>query len=165
MRRLTQKHHKQKLKQKHQKQKLAQKHHMQKQTHHRQKLIQAHHKQKCVCVLFGCFTPLQHASESQGHICSGNCSCCNLSIEVADPTGYLIQSLFNNNDNNIYNNVIIMTALKGTIQDCLQCPHCTVNCLQHTMFKWSGCNPVQYIGCSLCATYRVQHGTKKRLSY
>ena len=42
-----------------------------------------------VCLFVGCLTSQQHASVSQGRICSGNFKCCHTEIEVADPTFYL----------------------------------------------------------------------------
>ena len=58
--------------------------------------------QCCIChigvrgglLLFSvaCLTFQQHASVSQGWICSDNCTCCHTEIEVADQTFYLIQS-------------------------------------------------------------------------
>ena len=42
----------------------------------------------------GCLTSQQHASVSQGRICSDNYTCCHTEIEVADPTFYLTQSQF-----------------------------------------------------------------------
>ena len=46
-------------------------------------------------VLFvGCLTSQQHASESQGWICSDNFACCHTEIEVTDQTFHLIQSLY-----------------------------------------------------------------------
>ena len=48
-----------------------------------------------VCsLLVGCLTSQQHASESQGRICSDNVLCCHTEIEVADPTFYLTQSQY-----------------------------------------------------------------------
>ena len=47
-----------------------------------------------VCLLVGCLTSQQHASVSQGRICSDNCTCCHTEIEVADPTFYLTQSQY-----------------------------------------------------------------------
>ena len=44
--------------------------------------------------LVDCLTSQQHASISQGRICSDKCTCCNTEIEVADPTFYLIQSQY-----------------------------------------------------------------------
>ena len=44
-----------------------------------------------VCLLVGCLTSQQHASVSQGRICSDNFTCCHTEIEVADPTFYLTQ--------------------------------------------------------------------------
>ena len=41
-----------------------------------------------------CLTSQQHASVSQGWICSDNCTCCHTEIEVADPTFYLTQSQY-----------------------------------------------------------------------
>ena len=44
-------------------------------------------------VLFvGCLTSQQHASVSQGRICSDNFMCCHTEIEVADQTFYLTRS-------------------------------------------------------------------------
>ena len=40
----------------------------------------------------GCLTSQQHASVSQGRICSDNCKCCHTEIEAADQTFYLNQS-------------------------------------------------------------------------
>ena len=40
----------------------------------------------------GCLTSQQHASVSQGRICSDNLTCCHTEIEVADPTPHLTQS-------------------------------------------------------------------------
>ena len=42
----------------------------------------------------GCLTSQQHASVSQGQICSDNFTCCHTKIEVADPTFYLTQSQY-----------------------------------------------------------------------
>ena len=47
-----------------------------------------------VCLLVGCLTSQQHASVSQGRICSDNVTCCHTEIEVADPTFYLTQSQY-----------------------------------------------------------------------
>ena len=44
------------------------------------------------CLLVGCLTSQQHASVSQGRICSDNCTCCHTEIEVADQTFQLTQS-------------------------------------------------------------------------
>ena len=48
----------------------------------------------CVCLLVGCLTSLQHASVSQGRICSDNFTCCYTEIQVADQTFYLTQSQY-----------------------------------------------------------------------
>ena len=47
-----------------------------------------------VCWLFGCSTSQQHASVSQGWICTDNFTCCHTEIEVADPIFYLTQSQY-----------------------------------------------------------------------
>ena len=47
-----------------------------------------------IVLLVGCLTSQQHASESQGRICSDNFTCCHTEIEVADPTFYLTQSQY-----------------------------------------------------------------------
>ena len=44
-----------------------------------------------VCLLVACLTSQQHASVSQGRICSDNFTCCHTEIEVADHTVYLTQ--------------------------------------------------------------------------
>ena len=40
----------------------------------------------------GCLTSQQHASVSQGRLCSDSFTCCHTETEVADPTFYLTQS-------------------------------------------------------------------------
>ena len=47
-----------------------------------------------VCWLVGCLTSQQHASASQGRICSDNFTCCHTEIEVADQTFPLTQSQY-----------------------------------------------------------------------
>ena len=47
-----------------------------------------------LCLLVGCLTSQQHASVSQGRICTDNFTCCHTEIEVADPTLYLTQSQY-----------------------------------------------------------------------
>ena len=42
--------------------------------------------------LLACFTFQQHASVSQGRICTDNFTCCHIEIEVADQTFYLTHS-------------------------------------------------------------------------
>ena len=42
----------------------------------------------------GCLTSQQHASVSQGRICSDNFTCCHTEIEVADQTFHLTQSQY-----------------------------------------------------------------------
>ena len=46
-----------------------------------------------VCFV-GCLTSQQHASVSQGRICSDKFTCCHTEIEVADPTFRLTQSQY-----------------------------------------------------------------------
>ena len=47
-----------------------------------------------VCLLVCCITSHQHASVSQGRICSDSCTCCHTEVEVADQTFYLTQSQY-----------------------------------------------------------------------
>ena len=47
-----------------------------------------------VCWLVACLTSQQHASVSRGRICSYNCTCCHIEIEVADQTFYLTKSQY-----------------------------------------------------------------------
>ena len=44
--------------------------------------------------IVGWFTSQQHASVSQGRICSDNCTCCHTEIEAADQTFHLTQSQY-----------------------------------------------------------------------
>ena len=45
-------------------------------------------------LLNGCFTSQQHASVSQGRICSENCTCCHTETEAADQTCSLAKSQY-----------------------------------------------------------------------
>ena len=47
-----------------------------------------------VCWLVACLTSQQHASVSQGRICTDNFTCCHTEIEATDPTFYLTQSQY-----------------------------------------------------------------------
>ena len=47
-----------------------------------------------IVVVVGCLTSQQHASVSQGRICSDNFTCCHTEIEVADQTVHLTQSQY-----------------------------------------------------------------------
>ena len=47
-----------------------------------------------VLLLVGCITSQQHASVSQGRICSDNFTCCHTEIEAADQTFQLTQSQY-----------------------------------------------------------------------
>ena len=44
--------------------------------------------------LVGCLTSQQHASVSQGWICSDSCTCCHTEIEAADPAFHRTQSQY-----------------------------------------------------------------------
>ena len=46
------------------------------------------------CLLVGCLTSQQHASVSQGRICTDNFTCCHTEIEAADQTFHLTQSQY-----------------------------------------------------------------------
>ena len=46
------------------------------------------------CLLIGCLTSQQHASVSQGRICSDKLTCCHTETEVADQTFHLTQSQY-----------------------------------------------------------------------
>ena len=43
----------------------------------------------CCCLLAGCLTSQQHATVSQGRICSDNSTCCHTEKKIADQTFYL----------------------------------------------------------------------------
>ena len=51
-------------------------------------------KKEVCCLLVGCLTSQQHASVSQGRICSDNFTCCHTEIQVADQTFHLTQSQY-----------------------------------------------------------------------
>ena len=46
------------------------------------------------CLLVGCLTSQQHASVSQGRICTDKFTCCHTEIEAADQTFHLTQSQY-----------------------------------------------------------------------
>ena len=48
-------------------------------------------------LLVGCLTSQQHASVSQGRICSDNFTCCHTEMEAADQTFHLTQSQYTDN--------------------------------------------------------------------
>ena len=50
--------------------------------------------QAMVLLFVGCITSQQHASVSQGRICSESFTCCHTEIEVADPTLHLTRSQY-----------------------------------------------------------------------
>ena len=47
-----------------------------------------------VAVVVACLTSQQHASVSQGRICSDKLTCCHTEMEVADQTFHLTQSQY-----------------------------------------------------------------------
>ena len=47
-----------------------------------------------ICLFVGCLMSQQHASVSQGRICSDSFTCCHTEIEVADPIFYLTRSQY-----------------------------------------------------------------------
>ena len=47
-----------------------------------------------VCLFVGCLTSQQHASVSQGRICTDSFTCCHTEIEAADQTFHLTQSQY-----------------------------------------------------------------------
>ena len=51
-------------------------------------------ERETVCLFVGCLTSQQHASVSQGRICTDNFTCCHTEIEVADQTFHLTQSQY-----------------------------------------------------------------------
>ena len=53
-----------------------------------------HRRTRRMLLLVGCLMSQQHASVSQGRICSDNFTCCHTEIEVADQTFYLTQSQY-----------------------------------------------------------------------
>ena len=46
------------------------------------------------CLLVACLSSQQHASVSQGRICTDNFTCCHTEIEAADQTFHLTQSQY-----------------------------------------------------------------------
>ena len=52
------------------------------------------HNQTSPMLFVGCLTSQQHASVSQGWICSDNLTCCHTEIEFADHTFHLTQSQY-----------------------------------------------------------------------
>ena len=51
-------------------------------------------KERFVCLFVGCLSSQQHASVSQGRICTDNFTCCHTETEAADPTFHLTQSQY-----------------------------------------------------------------------
>ena len=47
-----------------------------------------------VCLFVGCLTSQQHASVSQGRICTDNFMCCHTETEAANQTFHLTQSQY-----------------------------------------------------------------------
>ena len=52
------------------------------------------HAKHSICLFVGCLTSQQHASVSQGRICTDNFTCCHTEIEAADQTFHLTQSQY-----------------------------------------------------------------------
>ena len=52
------------------------------------------HLHRGLFVVVGCLTSQQHASLSQGRICSDKFTCCHTEIEVADQAFYITQSQY-----------------------------------------------------------------------
>ena len=52
------------------------------------------HKISTVCLFAGCLSSQQHASVSQGRICTDNFTCCHTEVEAADQTFHLTQSQY-----------------------------------------------------------------------
>ena len=51
-------------------------------------------RERLFLLFVGCLTSQQHASVSQGRICSDNCTCCHTGIEVAEQTFHLTKSKY-----------------------------------------------------------------------
>ena len=51
-------------------------------------------EKKLLLLLVGCLTSQQHASVSQGRICTDNFTCCHTETEAADQTFHLTQSQY-----------------------------------------------------------------------
>ena len=60
-----------------------------------------------VCLFVGYLTSQQHASVSQGRICTDNFTCCHTEIEVADQTFHLTQSQ--------YTDTVVITVTEMTV--------------------------------------------------
>ena len=56
--------------------------------------MEGRQKNSKICLLAGCLMSQQHASVSQGRICSDNLMCCHTEIEDADQTFHLTQSQY-----------------------------------------------------------------------
>ena len=79
----------------------------------------------CPCpLLVGCLPSQQHASASQGRICSDNFTCCHTEIEVADQTVHLTQSQYTDT---VLTNPITDRITPGAWQG----SHCSACCLSH----------------------------------
>ena len=57
-------------------------------------LSRCFHNVRFVCLFVGCLSSQQHASVSQGRICTDNFTCCHTEIEAADQTFHLTQSQY-----------------------------------------------------------------------
>ena len=54
----------------------------------------SHHTSEQFVLFVGCLSSQQHASVSQGQICTDNFTCCHTEIEAADQTFHLTQSQY-----------------------------------------------------------------------
>ena len=79
-------------------------------------------------MLVGCLASQQHASVSQGRICTDKFMCCHTEMEVADPTFYLTQSQYTDTG---------PTSLSADpIMPCLLC-HLATFCLVILLIMWT----------------------------
>ena len=60
----------------------------------RQRERERERERERVCLFVGCLTSQQHASVSQGRICTDNFTCCHTEREAADQTFHLTQSQY-----------------------------------------------------------------------
>ena len=60
----------------------------------------------------GCSTSQQHASVSQGEICSDDCTCCHTEIEVADQTCCLTLPQYYHRSNSLYSTAFVLTRAR-----------------------------------------------------
>ena len=56
--------------------------------------MEKRYRKDCFVLFVGCISSQQHASVSQGRICTDNFTCCHTEIEAADQTFHLTQSQY-----------------------------------------------------------------------